>query len=95
MKKFITLLLFILISCSKVEVFQEEYIKWKIEYQIDNNNNIYTFEFSGKKSAYYEIIRMKDFNVLLVYPEENTTTIIHAFKSREEILVLKFIKIGA
>jgi len=93
-EKSILILLIFLTSCSKVEIFHEEQIRWKIEYCIEDNQNIYSFDFCGKESAYYEVIKMKDFNVLLVYPEENTTTIIHAFKSREKILVLKFIKIG-
>ena len=95
MKRLIILVLCLLCSCYKMETFQEENIKWTIVYCLEDNRNTYTFEFFGKESAYYEITQIKDFNVLLVYPEVNTTMVKHVFKSEKQIIVLEFYKIGA
>ena len=93
MKRIIIILLFItLFSCTKVETFKEESTKWLIEYCV--NSNHYTFEFNGKDSAYYKIIKVEDFNVLLIYPDSNITMVNHVFKSKDEILILRFLKIS-
>jgi len=88
MKKLFIILLFLLVSCTRIETYKAPVYRWEIEYKV-GEENVYTHGFPGGPCASYKIERMGKWNVLLVYPY-NDNMVEHCFKTDKNITVLTF-----